>query len=69
MAKTLYDLCEVSIMKVNLDKSRMFCFRNIIENVQHEFSDIMGTQRMGNLVNIWAVFYEIESEKKKISSP
>lgn len=43
------DFCEVSCMKVNLEKSRMFCSSSIDDNLQRELSDIIGITRASNL--------------------
>lgn len=54
IAKTLNDLCGVSGMKVNLEKSRLFCSKNIDQNVQQELSNILGIRRAANSGNILA---------------
>lgn len=36
-------------MKVNLEKSRLFCSKNMAQNVQRELSDILGIARASNL--------------------
>ncbi|KAL6544208.1 hypothetical protein OROGR_010705 [Orobanche gracilis] len=49
VSKTLQDFCEVSGMKVNLAKSRMFCSKNTAESVQQELENITGITRACNL--------------------
>lgn len=49
IANTLKDFCEVSGMKVNLDKSRMFCSTTVDERLQGELSGILGIARASNL--------------------
>lgn len=49
IAKTIHDFCVVSGMKVNLEKSRMFCSKNVDQNVQQELSTILGISRASNL--------------------
>lgn len=49
VAKTLHDFCVVSGMKVNLDKSRMFCSKNIPQDVLQNVSHLLGIERAANL--------------------
>src|ERR1044072_8474192 len=47
--KTLNDFCKASGMKINLEKSRMFCSTNMDSNLQNELSNILGITRASNL--------------------
>ena len=47
--KTLHEFCEASGMKINLDRSRMFCSKNIPQNIQQDLSNILGIKRAANL--------------------
>lgn len=49
VATVLKDFCEASGMRVNLDKSRMFCSKTIAHSIQEELSSILGIQRASNL--------------------
>lgn len=49
VTNTLQDFCDASGMKVNLDKSRMFCSTNVDQRRQHELSAISGISRTSNL--------------------
>src|ERR1044072_2651484 len=46
---TLGYFCQASGMKINLEKSRMFCSSNMDQNVQQELSSILGIARASNL--------------------
>ncbi|XP_057446239.1 uncharacterized protein LOC130738288 [Lotus japonicus] len=49
VADTLRDFCDTSGMRVNLDKSRMFCTKTIAPTVQDELSSLLGIKRAANL--------------------
>lgn len=49
MAKVLKYFCEVSGMRVNLEKSRMFCSKTVGSQIQQELSSILAIQRASNL--------------------